>query len=123
MNNKGQSLVLFVLLLPLLMMIIALVFEMGRMQLIKNEYKSASHEAINYALKHLDDTDVLSRTKRLLEANVSGNSEVMIDNQKVEIHVYTTVPGVFTFLISDAYQVDLTYVGYISDGKFKIIEE
>lgn len=122
-NNKGQSLVLFVLLLPLLLMIIAVVFEMGRMLLIKNEYKDAASDAISYSLYHLEDADVLSKTQRLLDANIEGNSEVQIENQTVTVHISDKIEGVFSFFAKDIYQIDLTYRGYNDNGKIKITEE
>ena len=123
MNNKGQSLVLFVLLLPLFLMIIAVVFEMGRMLLIKNEYKDAVADAINYGLKHLDDADVLSKTQRLLDVNIKGESKVQIENQTVSVHISDEIEGVFSFFAKDLYQIDLTYRGYNDNGKIKITEE
>lgn len=123
MNNKGQSLVLFVLLLPLFLMIIAVVFEMGRMLLIKNEYKDAADDAINYGLKHLDDADVLSKTQRLLDANIKGESKVQIENQTVSVHISDEIEGVFSFFAKGLYQIELTYRGYNDNGKIKITEE
>lgn len=122
MNNKGQTLVLFVLLLPLFLMLVALVFESGRLLLIKNEYQDAAYETITYTLNHLEEPNIASKAQKLLESNTDNIGNVQIENQIVTIQINTKEQGVFSFFDNPIYQIDLTYKGYKENGKIKIKE-
>ena len=50
MDNKGQSLVIFVLLLPIIFIILSIIWELGNMQLQISQYENAIKDNIKYGL-------------------------------------------------------------------------
>lgn len=120
LNNKGQSLVLFVLLLPIIFMIIALVVQVSLLEISKKEYEDNVKEAVSYGLEHLDDSDVQNKLVRLLDENIEGQKQVSVSNGKVRIKVSGKIDGMFSSLFEDIYRIEITYIGYLDDGKKRI---
>ena len=53
MNNKGQSLVIFILILPILLLLFALIWEIGNLGFTINRYETEIKDTINYVLNNL----------------------------------------------------------------------
>jgi len=99
MNNKGQSLVVFVLVLPLIILIIAGIMEVGRLYLTKTEYENNIIETINFGLDNLDKDNVKEKMMTLLDENISGTKNIQITNGTIDVHVTNNVEGMFTKMI------------------------
>jgi len=123
MNNKGQALVVFVLVLPLIMLIIAGVMEMGRLSLVKAEYEDSIIDTINYGLDNLDKENVKEKMDLLLDKNISGTKNIEITEGTIKIHVTSNLDSMFSKLFKKEYDINLTYRGYIVDGKKKIVKD
>lgn len=123
MNNKGQALVIFVLVLPLIILIIAGVMEMGKLSLTKNEYENSIIDTINYGLDNLDKENVKEKMMTLLDKNISGTKNVEISDGVIKVHVTSNLDGMFSKLFKSQYDINLTYKGSITDGKKKIVKE
>jgi len=122
MNNKGQSLVVFVLVLPLIILIIAGIMEVGRLYLTKTEYENNIIETINFGLDNLDKDNVKEKMMTLLDENISGTKNIQITNGTIEVHVTNNVEGMFTKIFKSYYDINLRYKGYIVDGNKKIVK-
>ena len=61
MNNKGQTLAIFVILLPIILFLIAVAIDMGNFLVQKNKYEDEVKNTIKYGLKHLDDEDISNK--------------------------------------------------------------
>lgn len=120
MNNKGQALVLFVLLLPLVTLFVMYLTEIANINLAKKEIDSNSKEAIWYALSNLNDDDVLMKTQNLIDSNVNADNTVMIDNGVVIIRVKAKTKNMFSKIFGVT-SIDIKHTGYIDNGR-KIIE-
>jgi len=123
MNNKGQALVVFVLVLPIIMLIIAGVMEMGRLSLVKAEYEDSIIDTINYGLDNLDKENVKEKMDLLLDKNISGTKNIEITEGTIKIHVTSNLDSMFSKLFKKEYDINLTYRGYIVDGKKKIVKD
>lgn len=123
MNNKGQALVVFVLVLPLIILIIAGVMEMGNLSLTKNEYENSIIDTINYGLDNLDKENVKEKMMTLLDKNISGTKNIEISDGVIKVHVTSNLDGMFSKLFKSQYDINLTYKGSITDGKKKILKE
>lgn len=123
MNNKGQALVVFVLVLPLIMLIIAGVMEMGRLSLVKAEYEDSIIDTINYGLDNLDKENVKEKMNLLLDKNISGTKNIEITEGTIKIHVTSNLDSMFSKLFKKVYDINLTYRGYIVAGKKKIVKD
>lgn len=149
LNNKGQSLVLFILMIPILLGVMALVVDMGNLYLKKNELDSVIEFVMDYGMDalmedesiieeeventYIDDT--LSNTRIELDKRESSlevllnynlknsKNEVYVDTDKIVISSKTYVDGIFSRIFSfKGFSIESEYQGVISDSK-KIIEK
>lgn len=123
LNNKGQSLVLFIVILPIILFMLVLVYDIGNAIYEKNRLSNVNYMVTNYALdnKNISESDIVN----LINKNVNelSNIKVIINNDKVNISLSKDIKGVFgrmfDFNLITAYS---EYVGYIDNGN-KIIEK
>ena len=124
-NNKGQSLVLFVLIFPLLFLILMFVLDVGKMVLLKDELENINYLAMDYGLDKIDDMDVDSYVIDIIKKNKDDidDIEVKIDNDKLYIALEDKIDDMF-FLFSgiDIFEVKSSYVGYFNEDNKKVIE-
>ena len=58
MNNKGQTLVVFVLFLPVLVIVITMIINKSNMYYDKRNMENIAKEAINYGLSNIEDQKI-----------------------------------------------------------------
>lgn len=121
LNSKGQSLVVFVVLLPILLLFMAFIFELGNITYLKNKYENEIKSTIEYGLKHQEDENLKSKLNRLLDENLEGNKEISITENSVEIHITHNPNGIYSELFKQQFEISLTYIGQFDTGK--IIKE
>ena len=121
MNNKGQSLIVFVLLLPIISLIIAITIDLGYLELDKQNYQNEIKNTINYGLKHLDDENIKTKMENILTKNTKGNITVQIDNEIITINIKDKHNSIFNNIFKKHYNIDITYKGYKETGE--IIKE
>ena len=71
LNNRGQSLVLFVITLPVLLIVLVIVIDIGRVISLKQELNSISELVLDYGLDYLNDVDI---------DNSDGNIDTDVNN-------------------------------------------
>ena len=96
LNNKGQSLVMFVMILPILLMIIMMVIDIGKMVQRREELDSINYILVDYGLDNIELNNLEDKLKEILDKN-----DKSIDNK--------------------LFRVKSDYVGRVVDNK-KIIE-
>ena len=69
LNNKGQSLVMFICLLPILLLIVLAIVDVSRMVIEKNKLNNINYIAISYYSSHKEDDDVTERIISLVKRN------------------------------------------------------
>lgn len=121
MNNKGQTLVTFLLILPFVILVIALVIEIGNLEVTKNKYENEIKDTINYGLKH-KDVDA-STLEALLNKNIDGNIDIKIYNNHITISVQKEVEGLFSHLFEEKFNLDLRFTGYLENNNVIIQNE
>lgn len=125
MNNKGQSLVTFVLILPILFLILFMVYEIGRMSLIKNQLDGINYIAMDYGIDKIEDSDVKEQLEQLIKKNKDDIDNIIIDinDNKLYITLSSRYSNNITlFKKNNLLRVRSSYVGYL-DGDKKIIKE
>lgn len=122
LNNKGQSLVMFVVILPVIIMILIMVVDIGKMVNLKSELDNINYIAISYGLDNISDDDIQDKIRKLIYKNKLGIDEVKIEINDGEVDI-TLVDGIDLILLkeSNILRVRSSYRGIISDEK-KIIE-
>ena len=84
LNNKGQSLVMFIFVLPILLLVLVLVIDMGRLITIRQELDNVNKMVIEYVLdKNISDNEAVN----LINANISNLKEISINNNQDEVTI------------------------------------
>ena len=123
MNNKGQSLVIFIIFLPLIFLLIAIIYDLGSLELKKQKNINEIKSAITYGLNNIDDNDINQNINTILEKNISAQKTVTINNNIITINAYLKEKSIFPNILKDDYQINLNYKGYIENGKIIIEKE
>ena len=124
MNRNGQVLVSFLLILPLLLILLVFIVDMGLMKVDERKVEHVIKEAINYELKSSEINDL--RVNNYIRNNLSDIRDVNVvvgtDNIKVSVRVYKK--SIFNSLIKNKnYTISKSYYGYKENDKIKIIKE
>lgn len=122
MNSKGQSLVVFVLILPVLLLLFALIWEIGNLGLTINKYETAIKDTIEYGLNNQDKENLEEVLTNLLKANIEGNIQIEINNY-IKINVTQKYDALYNNLFNHKFDINLTYIGYKENNQIIIKKE
>lgn len=122
LNNRGQSLVMFILLLPIMIMIMLMVIDIGKMILLRNELDNINYLVIDYGLDNLDNDDIINKLNDIVYKNKSSIYKVSVKVEDKKINVILE-DGVNLTLLKNIniFRVKSSYIGYFDLDK-KIIE-
>lgn len=97
MNNKGQTLVLFVLLLPILIIIISMVINYGIISLEKKKIDDRLNDIVLYGIKNKDKEELETDLNRLMVLNIENiySKEIKITENEIEISLEKELNGLF----------------------------
>lgn len=101
-NNKGQSLVMFVLIIPIFLLILTLVYDVGNAIYEKDRLSNTNYLTIEYGLNNID-TVTENDLKNLIEQNTSNPKYIYVtieDNQieiKMEKDAKSIIGKMFNF--------------------------
>lgn len=121
-NNKGQVLIIFIIMIPILMSFIAIIGEAGYLFNLKNKYTNITKEAITFALKE-EQNDKAIKTQNYIQANLTGYDELTVTENEGRIRVVLVKRqnSIFTKFIKEfTYTIKLDYVGYKEHNKIII---
>ena len=121
LNNKGQVLVMFILLIPIFLLVLVLVVDISNLYIKKDELNNINYLVIDTILdKKINDLEI----KSLILKN---DKDIIIDKISisegvVEISLEKEYNGIFSRLVNeDIYNIESNYKGYKENNK-KIIE-
>lgn len=117
MNNKGQTLVLFVILLPLILILCAYAFDNTYIVIENNKLKNIADDSINY----LASNESIEKVTKVIKSNDKNINIVFIDENNV--HLKKEIEPIFGKIIGfDKYKLEVNRKGKISNGEL-VIEE
>lgn len=122
LNNKGQSLVLFVLIIPVILLILVLIVDMGNAMVKKNELDNVCYLAMDYAISNELDSDLYEKIINLVKRNLDDVSSINIDFSGDIFNI--TVKRKINGIISEKLiltEISSSYNGYVVDDR-KVIE-
>lgn len=117
LNNKGQSLVLFILIIPIFLLLFVLVIDVGNMISIRRELDNINYITIDYGLKKIDTVteEELKEIIKLNEEKVIINL-VVIEENKITINLSKQYDGYFLGLLKiKLFNIKSSYRGEIKD--------
>ena len=125
LNNKGQSLVLFVVMLPLFIMMGVYLIDVGYAKYNENKLNNVCTMVLNYGLDNIDNNPKDKMIKLIYEnENDIKEQNILVDpnNKLIKISVLKTSNGFLGNIIGKSiYKEKCAYTGYIKNDK-KYIE-
>ncbi len=85
-NNKGQSLVMFVLIIPIFLLILTLVYDVGNAIYEKDRLSNTNYLTIEYGLNNID-TVTENDLKNLIEQNTSNLKYIYVTIKENQIEI------------------------------------
>ena len=122
LNNKGQSLVMFILIIPILFLILVIVGDIGNAIVNKQELDNVNYLTIEYGLEHIDEDNIETKLIDMINYNDMelNEIEVIVENNEIIINTKKNINGILAKGFN-IFNVRSSYKGYIENGK-KIIE-
>ena len=110
MNKRGQTLIIFVMLIPIILTMAALVIDVGLLYYKKNEYVGIVEESIK---EYFKDEDILSAKKTLTLNGVSlDDTEINVSDNEITITLDTKVDSIFGKVIRiNEYEIKVSRIG------------
>lgn len=125
LNNKGQTLVLFVMLLPIMLLLMILVFDVGKFIYSKQELNHISSMVVSYGMEHYDEDDIENELVELVLLNCDDvrNVSVSASDDEVLVDIERMGDSIFGNIINiDMFEVRSSYIGNVTDNKIKRIK-
>ena len=125
LNNKGQTLVLFVMLLPIMLLVMVLVFDIGKCIVEKQKLDNISFMIVSYGIEHSKDDNIEGTLNELVTLNYKDATdvEVLVKDDYVSVSLSGKVKGVFGNLVGKSFfEVKSYYIGNINDKKIKRVK-
>lgn len=124
LNNKGQTLVMFIVIIPILISIIVLVIDLGSAFTKKQELNNVNKLVIEYGLDNLDQENLESDLTSYITMNAKdlSNVKVTVENNTINVTTKAYIDGIISKALNiDGFEIVSTYQGYLS-GEEKRIE-
>lgn len=122
LNNKGQSLVMFIIIIPIFLLLITLIYDVGSAIYEKNSLSNTSYMVIDYGLDNIDSVNE-NELMNLVMINTNNLSfmSLDIDDEVIEIVLKKKISGIIGGLFGfDLVEVNTHYEGKIVDGEKRI---
>ena len=118
MNNRGQTLIIFVILIPVVVVMLALVVDIGYMNIEKIKYQGI----VELAMKEGMEKQSVEALEKSLELNEIEKSEYQVSYQNdVEVLFDKKVSSIFGRIIAiEDYEIKLYLKGKYDQGRIRI---
>lgn len=116
LNNKGQSLVMFICLLPILLLIVLAIVDVSRMVIEKNKLNNINYIAISYYSSHKEDDDVTERIISLVKRNDENIINVKINKDKNTIYLDKKIDSTMGKIIGISEYEIVSEYSFTDDG-------
>lgn len=118
MNNKGQTLVVFVLFLPVLVIVITMIINKSNMYYDKRNMENIAKEAINYGLNNIEDENIEDKIKIFISKNIECEKEIKIEDGEIRVTLIKKNKTIKKILGYG--NINIKYKGKIEDNKKKV---
>ncbi|CCY93191.1 unknown [Firmicutes bacterium CAG:884] len=118
MNKKGQTLVVFVLFLPVLVIVITMIINKSNMYYDKRNMENIAKEAINYGLSNIEDENIENKIKIFVSKNIDCEKEVKIEDGEIRVTLIKENKTIKKILGYE--NIKIKYKGKIEDNKKKV---
>ena len=126
MNKKGQTLIAFVLLLPIVLLFLAFVVDTGLLLKEKTKGNSTLRTILKTTYKDYQEENYEEKVKDLLEKNNIPTENTIIKIEETQIHVTNEyeIESIFGSIIGlKTYKIKIGYSASINEEKITITKE
>lgn len=116
LNNKGQTLVIFIILIPIIIIVLGIIIDIGLMGLDKVKVKNSMKDAIEYGLKNDSSKEEI---RDLIDKNIKYEKVDINMGDEITIHLIYQYKTIFNLVNNKA---DFTITGYIDNDQVKYKE-
>lgn len=121
MDNKGQSLVLFVIIIPILLGVLAFVIDLGLINLEKDKLDNINIMVIEYGLENINTVTVKDLDDLIKENDSIVLSDISITSDSIVIILNKEVDSIFGNIINfKNYKIGSKYKGTIINDNIRI---
>ncbi|MBR3229225.1 MAG: pilus assembly protein [Bacilli bacterium] len=122
MNNKGQSLIAFIILLPVIFILITGLWEIGNISYISGKTDKEIKSALKYGLKHIEEENIVEKIKTLLDKNIEAAKEITIGENEIIIKTTYKYKNIYSKYIKPI-EINKKYIGKKENNKIIIEKE
>ena len=125
MNSRGQSLISFVLVIPIILMILFMVYDIGSMILLSEKLDNINYMVIDYGLDKLNDNELDSKLNEMIKKNKDDINiiNISISEGRIKIILEDRLNNKLSLINKfKAFNVKSSYIGYMEEDK-KIIRK
>ena len=125
MNSRGQSLISFVLIIPIILMILFMVYDIGNMVLLREKLDNINYIAIDYGLDKIEDLDLNAKLNELIKKNKDDIEvvNISISEGKIRITLEDRLDNKFSLISKfKTFTIKSSYIGYMENDK-KVIRK
>ncbi len=123
MNNRGQTLITFIVFLPLLLIIMATVIDISFMYYEKNKLDNLTMMVTEYGIDHIEDENIEEKIKELIIENDDEikSKQIETSENKITITLSKSTKSTFGKIIGiEEYKITSKYIGINIDNKKEI---
>ena len=124
-NNKGQTLVTFVIMLPIIIILLAAIVDIGYMYMETSKVNSINRLAIDYGLDNLKTDNIDTKITNLVKENDEQLKvkELKIEDSKIKLEIEKNMKSIFGQVIGiKTYKIVSNYEGILEENKKQIIK-
>lgn len=119
MNNKGQTLIIFVIVLPVLLLFTAFFIDLSLVSLNHNKIDGSIRDNLEIILK--DNIKDENKIKKVFQENKINISKITITDNEIEIDVNQQIDSLFGNIVKfKIYRIEETYIGNYQTNKINV---
>ena len=124
-NKKGQVLVAFIIMMPLILMLIVNIIDIGLYGVEKRKIDDSVKSSVRYGLKNISDENIENKIHALLIKNIDGINDndinITVSNNYVRVKVNKKYKPLFK--LNNYLSTEVSYYGTVNDSKIEIKKE
>ena len=121
MNNKGQVLVAAILFIPVILLVLAIVIDIGTLSVTKKQIDTKVENVIKDTIKSMgmDNENLETEIDRLIYKNIGPSTRNVEKTNKLTVKIEKQIKGIFPFLSDTNYKIE--YVVHDDNGEIIIM--
>lgn len=127
MNNKGQTLVMFIIFLPVILILVALLINYSFISNLNLKLENNIKSTISYGLNlkindaNITNDEVKDKIKFLIDENLSYESlDIKVNDNSIEVSITSKTNGFINNITNFNNTIKLNYYGNIENQRIKI---